>query len=74
MTEDQLNTYAGQLADAAVISTGNAEVAVRVLMQAAGAVLIAKIPGCASIDTLERITCEVIKGYRDFLGSGETVQ
>ena len=67
MTDEELDTYAGRLGDTAVEVTGDPIIAVGVLMQAAMAVLIAKVPGAASIEFLELIAKETVDGFRAFL-------
>ena len=67
MTEKELDSYAGQLGDAAMATTGDPISAASVLIQAAVAVLIAKIPGAGSIDVLESLTTSVVDSFRGLL-------
>ncbi|HEX2594772.1 MAG TPA: hypothetical protein VHL34_24930 [Rhizomicrobium sp.] len=74
MTEDQLNAYAGALADAAIVSTADPAEAASVLIQAAVAVLVATRTPEEVMKYLEMITDATVASFRPCLQPAGSVQ
>lgn len=74
MTDEELDSYAGRLADAAVATTCDPGMAIGVLMQAAIAIMVAKVPGAACVSALEGFMKLTIDSFGEFLQPEGMVQ